>query len=388
MKKILFVCYSLKVGGIERALVEQINYLAERGENVTLFLFTISGQYLGDVDKRVKIIGNMPIFKYLSLTQKEAKQKSAFAYCIRSFFAILVKIVGFPILWKVLKPFIPSIGYYDIAISYTLNVSLKSLYCGCPEFVLEKVKSRKKIAWMHADYKRANIACTYNNTLYKSFDEVVNVTECMKKKFDTFKLISDDKSMFIYNRFNSVQILQKAKSHDVSYVQSIMNIITVGRLEKEKGTDRLMYIAKRMYDKGFKFCWYFVGTGVLDEWCKAFIDANKMDACVKLLGQKDNPYPYIKNANLFVSGSLSETFGLSILEALVLGTPSIAYKFDAINEVLDETNGLVVDSFEKLGDVIEGLINNDLIYNQLKSNTHILIDYNKQNAEQFRIILN
>lgn len=387
MKKIIFVCYSLKVGGIERALVEQINYLAKRGENVTLFLFTISGQYLCDVDKRVKIIGNMPIFKYLSLTQKEAKQKSAFAYCIRSFFAILVKIVGFPILWKILKPFIPSIGYYDIAISYSLNVSLKSLYCGCPEFVLEKVKSRKKIAWMHADYKRANIACTYNNSLYKSFDEVVNVTECMKKKFDTFKLISDDKSIFIYNRFNSVQILQKAKSHDVSYVQGIMNIITVGRLEKEKGTDQLMNIAKRMYDKGFEFCWYFVGTGVLDEWCKAFIDANKMNTCVKLLGQKDNPYPYIKNANLFISGSLSETFGLSILEALVLETPSIAYRFDAINEVLDETNGLVVDSFEELEQAIEKLIKNGLIYEQLRRKAHVLVDYNKQNAEQFRKIL-
>ena len=73
MKKIIFVCYSLKVGGIERALVEQFNYLAKDGEDVTLYLFTISGQYLHDVDKRVKIIGNMPIFKYFSLTQKEAK---------------------------------------------------------------------------------------------------------------------------------------------------------------------------------------------------------------------------------------------------------------------------------------------------------------------------
>lgn len=387
MKKILFVCYSLKVGGIERALVEQVNYLARAGEDVTLFLFTISGQYLCDVDKRVKIIGNMPLFKHLSLTQKEAKKKSVSVYCIRTFFAILVKILGFPTLWKILKPFIPSIGYYDIAISYTLNVSLKSLYCGCPEFVLEKVKSQKKIAWIHADYKRANIACTYNNTLYKSFDEIVNVTECMKKKFDTLKLIRDDKSIYIYNRFNSEQILLKAKSHEVAYVHGIMNIITVGRLEKEKGTDQLMYVAKRMHDKGIKFCWYFVGTGVLDEWCKGFIDVNKMDVCVKLLGQKNNPYPYIKNANLFVSGSLSETFGLSILEALVLGTPSIAYKFDAINEVLDETNGLVVDSFEKLGDVIEGVINNDLIYKELKKKTHILKDYNKYNAEQIGKIL-
>lgn len=387
MKTILFVCYSLKVGGIERALVEQINFLARRGENVTLLLFTISGQYLCDVDKRVKIIGNLPIFKYLSLTQKEAKEKSFFAFCIRSFFALLVRIVGFPILWKILKPFIPTIGYYDIAISYTLNVSLKSLYCGCPEFVLDKVKSRKKIAWMHADYQRANIACAYNNSLYKSFDEVVNVTECMKRKFDAFKLIREDKSIFIYNRFDSELILQKSKFHEVSYSQDIMNIISVGRLEKEKGTDQLMYVAKRMYDRGVKFRWYFVGTGVLDEWCKEFIDVNKMNGCVKLLGQKSNPYPFIKNANLFVSGSLSETFGLSILEALVLGTPSIAYKFDAINEVLNETNGLVVNSFEDLDQEIEKLINNKSLYKQLRLKTHVLIDYNKKNTEAFEKIL-
>ena len=84
----------------------------------------------------------------------------------------------------------------------------------------------------------------------------------MKRKFDAFKLIREDKSIFVYNRFDPELILQKSKFHEVSYSQDIMNIISVGRLEKEKGTDQLMYVAKRLYDRGVKFRWYFVGTVV------------------------------------------------------------------------------------------------------------------------------
>lgn len=386
-RKILFVCYSLKVGGIERALVEQINYLAEKGEDVSLYLFTINGQYLKDVNNKVKIIGNMPFFKYLSLTQKEAKEKGGFVFWFRTFFAVVVKIIGFPILWKMLSPFISQIGKYDVAISYTSNISLKSLYCGCPEFVLDKVEAKQKIAWIHADYQRSNMACQYNNLLYQRFDEVVNVTECMKRKFDALKLIPEKKSKFIYNRFDANQIIQKANLHTASYHSDWMNIVTVGRLEKEKGVDQLMYVAKRMFDKGIKFCWYFVGTGVLDEWCKDFVKNNKMESSVQFLGQKSNPYPYVKNAGIFISGSLSETVGLSIIEALVLGVPTVAYKFDAIDEILNRNNGLVANSFDEMQLLVEQLLTDNSSYEQLKSRTQILLDYNNLNAIQIEQLL-
>lgn len=387
MKKILFVCNSLKVGGIERALVEQVNYLAKRGYNVTLFLFTINGPYLEDVDKRVKVIGNLSIFKYLSLTQLAAKKKGMLPYLTRSFFAVAVKLIGFPYLWKILKPFIPNIGKYDIAIAYTLNVSLKSLYCGCPEFVLDKVNSTKKIAWMHADYKRSKISCTYNDSLYTRFHMVVNVTECMKTKFDTLKLIPKEKSIVIYNRFAPELIIKKSLSFDVTYNHNVMNIISVGRLEQEKGSDRLLYIAKKLHDRHVKFCWYFIGTGVLNNWCEDYVERNNLNECVVLLGQQNNPYPYIKHGDIFVSGSLSETFGLSILEALVLGTPSIAYRFDAIDEILNESNGYVANSFDELCQVIENVIGNASLYAQLKNKTHVLFDYNLKNATQIETIL-
>ena len=50
-----------------------------------------------------------------------------------------------------------------------------------------------------------------------------------------------------------------------------------------------------------------------------------------------------------VSGSLTETFGLSILEALILNTPVAAYRYDAIDEVVHNgVNGVVADSFDDL----------------------------------------
>ena len=166
-----------------------------------------------------------------------------------------------------------------------------------------------------------------------------------------------------------------------------MNIVTVGRLEKEKGVDQLMYVAKRMFDKGIKFCWYFVGTGVLDEWCKDFVKNNKMESSVQFLGQKSNPYPYVKNAGIFISGSLSETFGLSIIEALVLGVPTVAYKFDAIDEILNRNNGLVANSFDEMQLLVEQLLTDNSSYEQLKSRTQILLDYNNLNAIQIEQLL-
>lgn len=333
------------------------------------------------------VIGNMFLFKYLSLTQKEAKEKGLFFYLIRSFFAIVVKIIGFPNLWKILKPFIHCIGQYDVAISYTQNLSLKSLYCGCPEFVIDKVKAHKKIAWIHADYQKAKIANEYNDSLYKHFDKVINVTERMKRKFDSLNVIPKEKSEFIYNRFNADQIQQKSRLYEVPYNQGLFNIVSVCRLEKEKGVDQLMMIAKCLHDKGLNFCWNFVGTGVLADWCKEFIEKSDLDNNVNLLGQKANPYPYIYNADLFVSGSLTETFGISILEALVLGVPTLAYRFEAIDEVLKDSNGLVADSFNDMQEEIEKLITDQSYYERLKARTHVLLDYNNLNSEQIEKIL-
>ena len=166
------------------------------------------------------------------------------------------------------------------------------------------------------------------------------------------------------------------------------NIITVGRLEKEKGIDKLLAIANKLRGMNLIFKWYFIGDGVLAKWCKEYVADNKLENNVVLMGQKGNPYPYIYDSDLLVSGSLSETFGLSILEALTLETPVVSYKFEAVSELLNDTNGIVCPSFDEMERVIARLIRDHSAYEVLKNKTRVIADYNLLSSDQFQNLIN
>lgn len=87
-----------------------------------------------------------------------------------------------------------------------------------------------------------------------------------------------------------------------------------------------------------------------------------------LLGEVNNPYPYIKNANLLVSTSLSEACPNVINEAKILGTPIVSTDFGSVYEFIeDNVNGLI-SPIETIADKIEQMISNEATYNSIKSN--------------------
>lgn len=387
MKKILFVGFSLKVGGVERALVEQLKAIDYSKYKVDLFLFSHFGPYLSDIPEQVNLLPECGILKYYGLTQKDAK-RSALGFLVRSGLALIAKKKGAPwLLYRLLKH-IKIKDEYDVAISYFHNGSLNSLYCGCNELVLDRVNAKKKIAWIHSDYMVGKLYNDYNDMLYKKFDAVVNVSHPMKEKFDSLAITPASKSFVVYNRYDFIGCKQKAMEQILDKPNGAFNIITVGRLEKEKGIDKLFSIANELHRMNHSFKWYFIGDGVLAKWCREFVADKKLENNVALMGQKGNPYPYIQESDLLVSGSLSETFGLSILEALTLETPVVAYKFEAVSELLNDSNGIVCSSFDEMEKVIAKLIKDHSAYGDLKNKSHVIADYNSLSSEQFQNLIN
>ena len=60
------------------------------------------------------------------------------------------------------------------------------------------------------------------------------------------------------------------------------------------------------------------------------------------LGQKANPYPYIKNGNVFVLPSRHEGYGLAVLEARILKKPVIVSNIPVYKEqIINNKNGLI-----------------------------------------------
>ena len=146
-----------------------------------------------------------------------------------------------------------------------------------------------------------------------------------------------------------------------------LRILTVGRLANQKGYDIALESCKMLKKKGIDFRWYSLGIGPLKEEIEEYIKNNDLKDEFKLLGVRANPYPYIKNCDIYVQTSKFEGFGLAIAEARMLNKPVVTTRFDAVyNQMIDRKNGLVVDMDAK--GVTEGileLINNNELYNSI-----------------------
>ena len=382
MKRVLFVGQSLKIGGVEKALVEQLNSLDKDTYCVDLFLFSPTGGYINELSSNIHVLKSPFVLQCAALTNTEAKMHLR-TFILRSLLYIISRIIGNRKLYTILFLGIKTLGHYDKAISYFHDGMAKGLYYGCNLFVLNKVDAKSKIAWIHSDPQIINISEEVNKDIYKRFDAVVSVSYAMKRKIDEMGIFESGHSFVVYNRYDGNKILQLAKEGVVAKHDKF-TIVTVGRLEYYKGTMELLKIACRLRENGMGFVWLFIGTGCQQEEAMKFVRDNELSENVLFIGQITNPYPYIKNAELMVSGSITETFGLSILEALVLNTPVIAYKYEAIGEVVkNERNGIIVNTYDELYKRLLDILSGEKKIDSIIERSEPLYDYNSLNKEQF-----
>ena len=72
----------------------------------------------------------------------------------------------------------------------------------------------------------------------------------------------------------------------------------------------------------------------------------QLEDCVKLYGNKTNPYPYIKSADLFYLGSIHEAAPVVFSESRILGTPIITTKTSSAEELVGD-NGIICENNEE-----------------------------------------
>ena len=151
MKKVLIVSDSLRMGGIQSSLKVFIKMLSTKDYDITLFLFNDTDKEFFKADN-IKIISGSKLLKVISYTSAEAKQKGIFTFLIRKGLALLCRIFSANLIYKCIFFFEKRLLGYDVAISYSNNISDRSVYFGYNKFVLEKTDAKLKIGYIHADY--------------------------------------------------------------------------------------------------------------------------------------------------------------------------------------------------------------------------------------------
>ncbi|MDQ0975376.1 glycosyltransferase involved in cell wall biosynthesis [Neobacillus niacini] len=348
-KQLLFVIDSLHCAGAEKSLVTLLSLLDYSKHSVDLMLFGHGGVLEELVPKEVKILKPLKYTEFAASDVKSAIKSSIKEFDFKMLSSRMKYSMGIRkkkysnaqkarIFWQSVSNVIeknPKV--YDVAISYAQ---------GIPTFyVVEKIKAKKKFAWVNVSYRLDGIEKEFQSRFYDKYDRIVAVSDSTKEiLLETFPAYS--KKVDVIYDINNPDFITKMAGFGEGYKDDFdgLKILTIGRLAHQKGYDLALDACKKLKDKNIKFRWYALGKGPLIKEIQEKIKENDLSDYFILLGVKSNPYPYIKNADIYVQTSRFEGFGLAIAEARMLNIPVVTTKFDAVyNQMVEGKNGLVVD---------------------------------------------
>jgi glycosyltransferase involved in cell wall biosynthesis len=363
-KSILFVNGHLNVGGVENSLINVLKSIDYHDYEVDLVLFEELGDYADQVPKEVNIIFfdlskiYGPIIKCLI---DNIKKRNWFALFLRLIF-FLEKIIGIKALFLA-KPLFKLDKNYDCAIAYRLGI--------CTDFVGYIINSKKKVTWWHhGSYDYPEKLTNRLIEVFKRFDKIIAVSESTKVMLSSNIHGIHNKIITIPNIINVKEIQHKANEETLYDIIDKENIIllSVGRLSPEKGMINCIHACKKLVDNGYKVKWYLIGEGAERGEIEAAIKEYSLENNINLLGAISNPYPYIRNAHIYVHPSLVESLSITVLEALALNTPvTVAKSMGPLEFIRHKENGFLVEPTpDGLFKGIVSLVKDEKLYNQLK----------------------
>ena len=348
MKKIVFGITSLGIGGAERVLVDISNKLKDEYE-ITIFTLYKGGAFEKELDSKIEVI---------SLYDEPYESMSSFK---RKIIPIYVLIRGKHIFNKYIK------GKYDTEVAFLEGPITR---------IFEFKDGSKKIVWVHNDIRKvfgknlkSRLKGKIDKKIYEKYDDIVFVSEDNKKAFNEMYVHSKNKGLeakerVIYNYIDKERILEKTKQYDATslkedegqkiFDKTKISILTVARLVEQKAIDRLAKVHKRLIDDGLEHNVYVIGDGPERNKLEDLIQNLKIEKSFKLLGKKENPYPYIKEADYFALLTYFEGYPMAVEEAKILNKKILITNTAAKEVVKDYDKKVIFENNEQA--IYEGLI--------------------------------
>lgn len=326
MKKILFGITGLTLGGAERVLVDLANALCNEFD-ITIFTLYDKGTLKQEL---------LPNVKTISLYDRPFNQYNKLQKILISLKLIFIN-----------KP--PK--GYDVYVAF-LEGPITRLFA--------KLKDKRKIAWVHNDVSKvfgnsilAKIKKILDKNKYKKYDKIVFVSKENQKDFNETYGNGFNETL-IKNFLNHNAIIQKSKEkEEIPFDSNNINLLTVCRLVEQKAIDRFINVQNMIKRDGIKCKVYIVGDGPLKNKLQRQIDELDLSEDFILLGEKNNPYPYIKNADYFCLLSYFEGYGMVLDEAKILNKKIIITNTASIESVQNYANAVVLENNET--DIYKGL---------------------------------
>lgn len=365
MYKILFVMNTMGRAGAEMALLELLRCL-KKDETLELSLFVITGQgdMLSRVPEGVKVWNKS--FDFCSVHSAEGKRhlmKKAVRACFSKgtvfrLFPYLMKQAGTmlkkkcvlpdKLLWRVFSDSAQRLEEeFDLAVAYIEG--------GAAYYVTDHVKAKKKAAFVHVDYAMAGYNRSMDKECYLHFDKIFPVSDEVKDAFLAVYPECRNKTEVFHNLINRERILRMSEEPGgFTDTCNGRRILTIGRLMAQKDFSKSIQAMKLLKEQGIAARWYILGEGEQRAELEALIKKLDLEQDFILCGAVENPYTYLKQADLYVHATRFEGKSIAIQEAQVLGKPILVSDCSGNREqVIDGVDGMLCNLTPE--DICEGI---------------------------------
>lgn len=365
-KRILFVNDEMVVGGVSKVLNNLLAHFDNDKYEIDLLVLHKHGAMLNEIPTNVKVLEGTPFFDVCDISIKDCLKNGKGLKKILFYILLKTSLIEYFIKRERKKMKLP---VYDVEIAFKEGFCSVFTACG---------NSKKKINWIHADYKVKNYAENYMYSMkkfLKCFDAQVAVSNVAANSYkEIFEL---DEVKTIHNMMETEKILEKAKQ-PLEKDKKDFTFICIGRLHPQKSYNRLLNAVEKLNAEGYKYSVDVLGDGEEKEMLLNMMQEKKIEN-VHFLGNQSNPYNHLVKADCLLLTSLYEGLPTVVYEALILGVPVLTTKVAGVDEQLNETGGWIVDNTQE--GIIDGmrmiLSNPELVTNMKKE----LTDYSYDNQK-------
>lgn len=236
---------------------------------------------------------------------------------------------------------------YDVEVSFTIMN---------PPLLFSKRKEVKKISWIHGSIEEFLTDSSKRESHKRQLDAADTIVGISKKTSNSIKEVYpeySEKLITVYNGYNFESILEKSREKIDIEIES-QSICTIGRIEENKGSDRVVEVIQLLHQQGKKYHLYFIGAGDIEEELKKKVQAYQLEDYVHFLGYQRNPYQYLSHMKVLLSMSKQEGFPGVYVEALSLGVPFVSTEVGGAEELSQEGRfGKIVESNQEAAQEIE-----------------------------------
>lgn len=354
MKKLLLVINTLGRAGAEMALLGFLKKLNREEYDISLYVILAQGEMIEQLPDHVKLLNSS--FNHQSVFLESGRRRMAktsigaffrngayfskVCYLIKTLAAMirLGHIQLDKLLWRILCDGAQRFEEtYDLAIAWQEG--------GSAYYVADHVNARKKAAFIHIVYGNSGYTRDMDQGCWNAFDRIFAVSNEVKDHFSAFYPEYKEKIAVFHNMIDRDTICDRSREKggfEDGYKG--LRILTVGRLTYQKGYDIAIEAMKCLKTSDCEARWYVLGEGNQRKKLEKKISDLGLEECFQLVGAVENPYPYYRQADLYVHATRFEGKSIAVQEAQILGCTIIVSDCNGNKEqVIHQKDGIVCE---------------------------------------------